>query len=107
MARPPILALVSYGLGVALLPSIACLAAFAATCALECSALPWLSFIVGPCLGILAVVVLAIFIYKKSIQFEADARRVVRIAVLSSVLWGWPAATYTFGFFLWLAQKLA
>jgi hypothetical protein len=107
VARSATFTLVAYVLAVAFVPSIAFWATFAATCAVECTALPWLSMIAGPGLGILAVVVLAILTYRRAGQFEEGARRRVRFAVLSSILWGWPIAYCVFGMSLPLAQELS
>jgi hypothetical protein len=63
--------------------------------------------IAGPGLGILAVLALAIFTYRRAAHFEEAARRRVRFTVLSSILWGWPIAYYVFGISLPLVQKLS
>ena len=63
--------------------------------------------IAGPGIGIPVVIALAIFTYRKAGHFEEAARRRVRFAVLSSILWGWPIAYCVFGMSLPLAQSLS
>ena len=98
--------LISYVLCVALFPTVAFWVTFGITCLIECSALPWLSVIAGPGVGVLAVIVSAVVTYRKAAQLEEPTQRWVRIAVLSSVLWGWPVAFFVFGLSLPIAQSL-
>lgn len=107
MTRSERLTLVGYVLAVAIVPSIAFWIAFAITCAVECTALPWLSMIAGPGVGILAVIVIATLVYGRASSFEQAARRRVRLAVLSSIVWGGPIAYWVFGMSLRVAQALS
>jgi hypothetical protein len=95
-----------YVLTVALLPSIVFWAAFAVTCAIECSVLPWLSMIAGPGIVILAIIIVATVIYKQAARYEEGARWRVRFTIISSLIWGWPIAYCIFGMTLPLAQKI-
>ena len=71
------------------------LAAFTATCAVECTALPWLAMIAGPGIGTVRSPWPSLRTARPG-GFEEAARRRVRFAVLSSILWGWPIAVLVF-----------
>ncbi len=96
----------TYVLTVALLPSIAFWAAFAVTCAIECSVFPWLSMIAGPGIGVLAIISIGIVTYKKAARLDETGQWRVRFLVVSSLVWGWPIAHCIFGMTLPLAQKI-
>ncbi len=92
---------------VALLPSIAFWAAFAVTCAIECSVLPWLSMIAGPGIAIVAIIATGIVTYRRASRLDETGRWRVRFMVISSLIWGWPLAYCMFGMTLPLAQKIS
>ena len=81
-----------YILTVIFVPTVITWGAFAVTCAIECTALPWASVVIGPGLSILVILAVGIVVWRKANQFAADARRTVRVTVLTSLLWGWPFA---------------
>jgi hypothetical protein len=106
MPRSAVAMQATYVLAVALLPSIAFWAAFAVTCAIECSVLPWLSMIAGPGIAIFAIIIIGIVTYKKAVRFGERDRWRVRFTIISSLIWGWPIAYCIFGVTLPLAQKI-
>jgi hypothetical protein len=96
----------TYVVLVAVLPSALFAASFAGLCAMECSALPWYSLVIGPALGLLVVIAIAVSTFIRAKRFEEHERRIVRAVVLSSILWAGPLASWTFGIILGEIQKI-
>jgi hypothetical protein len=92
LARSAIFALVLYVLAVAVVPAVAFWATFVVMCRYECVALPYLSVLIGPGIGVACVIVLAIIIYRMAAWFDVDYRRRVHLTVWSSIFWGPPIA---------------
>ena len=106
MARSAILALVSYVLAVAVVPGVAFWATFVVICKYECVALPYLSVLIGPGIGVAFVIVLAIIIYRIAARFDVDDRRRVHLTVWSSTFWGPPIAYGVFRMSMPLVEPL-
>jgi len=80
--------LAKYVLAVALLPVLISVLAFAVGCTGRCEAFPWLIFFVIPCLSLLALLPLASWTYRSAASLAPQTRRVVRVVVVGSILWG-------------------
>jgi 4-amino-4-deoxy-L-arabinose transferase-like glycosyltransferase len=79
--------LFKYAAVMGILPAIIIFCSFLALCAFECTALPWLTLLLGPIISLLVVIPYSIRIYRKADDFADSDRKLIRIAVLSSILW--------------------
>jgi hypothetical protein len=65
--------------------------AFFVLCAIECTALPWLTFIIGPAVSLLVVLPTCIWLgvgsFRAANQLAKPAATVAKVAVGSSLLW--------------------
>ena len=82
-----------YTLWCVIAPTAIVMVAFGTFCALECTALPWLTFIYAPLIALALMAIVAIVMWLKAGQLAEDERRSVRRHILSSILWG-PLAAY-------------
>jgi hypothetical protein len=91
---------------VTVLPSLIFAAAFAITCAIECTALPWLAMLGAPLVSLAALLPIAVLTYRRAANLSSRDTRIVRGAVISSVIWGPILATWGFKVCLAMAQRL-
>jgi hypothetical protein len=96
--------LAKYILSVSLLPTLVVAVAFAVTCAIECTALPWYVVIVAPLLSLVVLIPIAVWTYRRAAKLESREKTIVRVVVLSSILWGPTLAAWGFqllSLFVW------
>jgi len=89
-----------YVLVLALLPSVAVAGVFATLCAIECTALPWLTIVVAPVLALAVIVPFAIKTYRRAEALSDSQRKTIRVLVLSSILWAPCLSFWVFGLLL-------
>jgi hypothetical protein len=76
-----------YALWCAITPTVAFLAAFAALCVRECSALPWLAFLIAPGVSLVVIAIVAISVWLRVGDLPDEERSSVRWFVATSILW--------------------
>ena len=104
MFATPRRAIVTYVALATILPSVIFAATFGALCAIECTALPWYTFIAGPAISLVVLVAVATITYLRASRFEVPERRTIRVLVLTSILWGPIASGMFFSLALMLIQ---
>jgi hypothetical protein len=72
----------------AVMPALVFWATFAVLCARECTALPWVTFVVGPAISAVLGLTSAIAYWIWALRLPTDEKRRIRWLILSSVLWG-------------------
>jgi hypothetical protein len=97
----------SYVLGAALLPLGVFALVFGGLCAYECTAAPWVSFLVAPVLAIAAGVALLLVYWRRAGRLSGTEPAALRRFLLWSLLWGPVAAIATFYGAVWLLSALS
>jgi hypothetical protein len=90
----------------AFMPSAVALITFSVLCARECTALPWLTFVVAPVIGIVLGMLGAIWYWVWAARLPPEDRRGVRWLIVSSVVWGPLVAYVGFGITMLVAQPV-
>ncbi len=72
----------------AAMPTAVFVAGFTVLCLKECTAMPWLTFLIAPVASIGLGVLSAIVYWVKSSSLPSEPRRDVRRFILTSILWG-------------------
>jgi hypothetical protein len=88
------------------MPVLVAALSFGALCALECTALPWYTFVVAPLAVTVLAAAAAIVYWMWSASLPDEHKRSVRWLVGSSVLWG-PVAAAAGGAVLVMAAQVA
>jgi hypothetical protein len=104
MSATPRRTIITYVALVVVLPSIIFAATFGALCAIECAALPWYTFIIGPAISLVALVAFGASTYIRASRFSDADRRTIRVLVLTSILWAPIASGMFFSVALMLMQ---
>jgi hypothetical protein len=96
----------AYILWWAFMPSAIAFATLGVLCARECTALPWLTFLIAPVISIVLGMLGAIAYWVWSSRLPPEDRRGVRWLIASSVLWGPVVAYVGFAITLVVAQPV-
>jgi hypothetical protein len=70
------------------MPSVVIVVAFALLCARECTALPWLTFIIAPVVSLALGTLAGILYWLRSSALPGEHRRRARRFILLSIVWG-------------------
>jgi hypothetical protein len=70
------------------MPAVVFAISFTVLCIEECTALPWLTFLLAPIASVLLGIVYAIFYWAWSASLPSDSRQGVRSFILKSIVWG-------------------
>lgn len=88
-------------------PAVIFFCSFLTLCAFECTALPWLTLVLGPIISLIIVVPYSIRIYRKADDFAEADKKLIRIAVLSSILWAPSLSGAIFAFSIGLLSVIS
>lgn len=72
----------------AAMPTVVFMAAFTVLCIKECTATPWLTFLIAPVASIAIGILSAVVYWLKSSSLPDEHRRQTRRFILLSILWG-------------------
>jgi hypothetical protein len=72
----------------AAMPPVVFVAAFTVLCLKECTALPWVTFLVAPIASVALGILAAVLYWWKSSSLPSELRRETRRFILMSILWG-------------------
>ena len=94
--RPWLWTTIAFVLVGALGPAAAFFGAFLVLCAIECSALPWLTFVVGPALLLMAVLPATLWLgvgaFRATRQLAPASVMPAKVCIVSAIVW-LPAAS--------------
>ncbi len=72
----------------AAMPTVVFVAAFTVLCLKECTAMPWLTFLIAPVVSIAIGILSAVVYWLKSSSLPDEHRRQTRQFILLSIFWG-------------------
>jgi hypothetical protein len=72
----------------AAMPTAVFVAAFTVLCLQECTAMPWLTFLIAPVISIGLGILSAVVYWVRASSLPSDAKRDTRRFILASLLWG-------------------
>jgi hypothetical protein len=77
-----------YAVWWATMPTAVFVAAFTVLCLEECTAMPWLTFLIAPVASVALGILSAVIYWMKSSSLPSESRRDTRRFILTSILWG-------------------
>jgi hypothetical protein len=98
---------IGYAIWWVAMPALVSALSFGALCALECTALPWYTFVIAPLATTVLAIAAAIVYWMWASSLPDEHKRSVRWFVGSSVLWGPVAAAAGVAALISAAQVIA